>query len=94
MEAKRRFTDAEISSALEMVEAVYMDACAKCIADVCDSRELEIRQSRKAHMFVQRKSWEGPALPSQIKEIQEALDASLVRWLSSLRARAEAALRL
>jgi len=39
-------------------------------------------------------SWEGPSLPSQIKEIQEALDASLVRWLSSLKARAEASLRL
>lgn len=39
-------------------------------------------------------SWEGPSLPSQIKEIQEALDASLIRWLSSLKARMEAALRI
>ena len=39
-------------------------------------------------------SWEGPSLPAQIKEIQEALDASLVRWLSFLKARAEAAVVL
>jgi hypothetical protein len=35
-------------------------------------------------------SWEGPSLPVQVTEIQEALDTSLVRWLSSLKARAEA----
>ncbi len=48
MEAKGRFTDAEIS-ALEMVEAVYMDTCAKCIADVCDSRDPETIRSRVKH---------------------------------------------
>jgi hypothetical protein len=45
MEAKRRFTHAEIS-ALEMGEAVHIDACVKCIADVCDSRDLETIRSR------------------------------------------------
>ena len=32
-----------------MVEAIYMDACAKCIADVCDSRDLETIRSRVKH---------------------------------------------
>jgi hypothetical protein len=36
-------------------------------------------------------SWEGPSPPALVKEIQEALDASLIRWLSSLKARAEPA---
>ena len=36
-------------------------------------------------------SWEGPSLPAQVTEIQEALDASLIRWLSALKARAELA---
>ena len=36
-------------------------------------------------------SWEGASLPAQVEEIQKALDASLNRWLSSLRARAETA---
>jgi len=38
-----------------------------------------------------KESWEGPSLPAQVKEIQEALDASPIRWLSSLKARAEPA---
>jgi hypothetical protein len=36
-------------------------------------------------------SWEGSSLPVQVEGVQEALDASLIRWLSSLKARAEAA---
>ena len=36
-------------------------------------------------------SWEGASLPAQTEDIQSALDASLVRWLSSLKTRAEAA---
>jgi len=55
MDAKRMFTDAEIS-ALEMVEAVYTDACAKCIADVCDSRDLETIRSRVKHQGVSNHS--------------------------------------
>lgn len=35
-------------------------------------------------------SWEGASLPAQTKGIQDALDASLVRWLSFLKTRAEA----
>lgn len=35
-------------------------------------------------------SWEGVSLPAQIEGIQDALDASLVRWLSFLKTRAEA----
>jgi hypothetical protein len=35
-------------------------------------------------------SWEGVSLPAQTKGIQDALDASLVRWLSFLKTRAEA----
>jgi uncharacterized protein YndB with AHSA1/START domain len=35
-------------------------------------------------------SWEGVSLPAQTKGIQEALDVSLVRWLSFLKTRAEA----
>jgi hypothetical protein len=31
-------------------------------------------------------SWEGPSLPAQVEEIQKALDASLIRWLSRLKA--------
>jgi hypothetical protein len=34
-------------------------------------------------------SWEGVSLPGETKDTQDALDASLVRWLSSLKARAE-----
>ena len=34
-------------------------------------------------------SWEGVCLPGETKDIQNALDASLVRWLSFLKARAE-----
>ena len=35
-------------------------------------------------------SWEGTSLPAQTEDIQRALDGSLVRWLSYLKARAEA----
>jgi hypothetical protein len=35
-------------------------------------------------------SWEGGSLPAQTKGLQDALDASLVRWLSFLKTRAEA----
>jgi glyoxylase-like metal-dependent hydrolase (beta-lactamase superfamily II) len=35
-------------------------------------------------------SWEGVPLPAQAKGIQDALDASLVRWLSFLKTRSEA----
>jgi uncharacterized protein YndB with AHSA1/START domain len=35
-------------------------------------------------------SWEGASVPAQTKDLQDALDASLVRWLSFLRRRAEA----
>ncbi len=35
-------------------------------------------------------SWEGVSLSAQTKGIQDALDASLVRWLSFLKMRAEA----
>jgi hypothetical protein len=34
-------------------------------------------------------SWEGPALPSDVGALQQALDTSLVRWLSSLKAHVE-----
>jgi hypothetical protein len=34
-------------------------------------------------------SWEGVSLPSRTQDIQAALDASLVRWLSFLKVRAE-----
>ena len=44
--AKRKFTEAKIISALEMVEAVYRDACAQCITDVADSRDLQTIRSR------------------------------------------------
>jgi uncharacterized protein YndB with AHSA1/START domain len=36
-------------------------------------------------------SWEGPSVPARVEETQEALDASLIGWLSSMKARAEAA---
>jgi uncharacterized protein YndB with AHSA1/START domain len=36
-------------------------------------------------------SWEGASLPAQTTHIQRALDDSLVRWLSYLKTRAEAA---
>ena len=35
-------------------------------------------------------SWGGVSLPAQTKGIQEALDVSLVRWLSFLKKRSEA----
>jgi hypothetical protein len=35
-------------------------------------------------------SWEGVSLPAQTNGLQDALDASLVRWLSLLKTRAEA----
>lgn len=35
-------------------------------------------------------SWEGDSVPAQTKDMQDALDASLVRWLSFLKRRAEA----
>jgi len=35
-------------------------------------------------------SWEGVSLPAQTKGIQDALDASLIRWLSFLKTRSEA----
>src|SRR6185436_6769339 len=44
--AKRKFTEAEIISALEMAETVYRDACAQCIPDVVDSRDLQTIRSR------------------------------------------------
>jgi hypothetical protein len=44
--AKRKFTEAEIISALEMAETVYRDACAQCIPDVADSRDLQTIRSR------------------------------------------------
>jgi hypothetical protein len=34
-------------------------------------------------------SWEGPALPSDVGELQRALDTSLARWLSYLKTRVE-----
>jgi len=43
---KRRFKEAKIIAPLEMAEAIYMDACARCIADVCDLRDLEAVRSR------------------------------------------------
>jgi len=46
---------------------------------------------RKAYMFVGRNPGTDLHSPPQVKEIQEALDASLIRWLSSLKARAEPA---
>jgi hypothetical protein len=36
-------------------------------------------------------SWECPSIPAQSKDLQDALDASLVRWLSFLNHRAETA---
>jgi hypothetical protein len=35
-------------------------------------------------------SWEGVSLPAPTKDLQRALDASLVRWLAFLKTRAEA----
>ncbi len=74
MEAKRRFTDAEIS-ALEMVEAVYMDACAKCIADVCDSRDLETIRSRVKHQGV---SFLTITLPNSYKDFERSVEVGYI----------------
>jgi len=75
MEAKRRFTDAEIISALEMVEAVYMDACAKCIADVCDSRDLETIRSRVKHQGV---SFLTITLPNFYKDFERSVEVGYI----------------
>lgn len=74
MEAKRRFTDAEIS-ALEMAEAVYIDACAKCIADVCDSRDLETIRSRVKHQGV---SFLTITLPNFYKDFERSVEVGYI----------------
>ena len=75
MKAERRFTDAQIVAALEMAEAVYMDACAKCIADVCDSRDLETIRSRVKHEGV---SFLTIILPNFYKDLERSVEIGYV----------------
>jgi hypothetical protein len=44
--AKRKFTGGGDHVAVEGAEAVYIDACAQCIPDVADSRDLQTIRSR------------------------------------------------
>jgi hypothetical protein len=60
-------------SALEMVEAVYMGACAKCIADVCDSRDLETIRSRVKHQGV---SFLTITLPNFYKDFERSVEVA------------------
>jgi len=45
--------------------------------------------SENGTLVVTEESWEGPALPSDVGELQRALDASLERWLSALKTHVE-----
>jgi hypothetical protein len=45
--------------------------------------------SERGTLVTTEESWEGLALPSDIGELKRALDASLERWLSFLKARVE-----
>ena len=69
--AKRKFTEAEIISALEMAEAVYRDACAQCIPDVADSRDLQTIRSRVKDQGV---SFLTIALPNFCKDFERSIE--------------------
>jgi len=45
--------------------------------------------SEAGTLVTTEESWEGPALPSDVGALQHALDTSLTRWLSSLKAHVE-----
>jgi hypothetical protein len=45
--------------------------------------------SEAGTLVTTEESWEGPALPSNVGALQQALDTSLTRWLSSLKAHVE-----
>jgi len=75
MKTKRRFTEAEIISALEVAEAIYMDACSKCPADVCDLRDLETIKSRVKDEGV---SFLTITLPNFCKDFERSLEAGYI----------------
>lgn len=75
MKVKQRFTEAEINSALEMAEAVYTAACARCIADVYHSRDLETIRSRVKHQGV---SFLTVTLPTFYKDFERSVEIGYV----------------
>ena len=73
--AKRKFTEAEIISALEIVETVYRDACAQCIPDVADSRDLQTIRSRVKDQGL---SFLTITLPNFCKDFERSLEVGYI----------------
>src|ERR1051326_445382 len=73
--AKRKFTEAEIISALEMAETVYRDACAQCIPDVADSRDLQTIRSRVKDQGL---SFLTITLPNFCKDFERSLEVGYI----------------
>jgi len=59
-----------VSDYFEVVQAVYIDACAKCIADVSDSRDLDYIRSRIEHEGM---SFLTITLPSFARDFERSL---------------------
>lgn len=75
MKVKQRFTEAEIISALQMAETIYMDACAKCIADVYDSRDLKTIRARVKHQGI---SFLTITLPNFCKDFERGVEVGYI----------------
>jgi len=69
----QKFTEA--ISALEVAEAIYKDACAKCTADVYDLRDLETIRSRVKDQGI---SFLTITLPNFYKDFEASLEAGYV----------------
>jgi hypothetical protein len=75
MKAKQKFTEAEIISALQMAETIYMDTCAKCIGDVYDSRDLKTIKARVKHQGI---SFLTITLPNFCKDFERSVEVGYI----------------